>query len=898
MTSPRSDAGERAFRLLLRLYPRSFRERFEEDMVEFYRARRGEQRHRYGARGPARLWAHLLADVAINAPRQHVRALSATSARELPWASPNYPQETYPMDTLRDDIRYALRTLIRYPAFTLVAALTLALGIGANTAIFSVVDAVLLRPLPWPDPDRLVALLGKRGTTIQGSTSYLDYRDWREQATSFDELGVMRGQSVNLTGIDRPDRLTGTFITASMFRMLGAQVLRGRLFNEAETEVPTKAPVAVVSEATWRTRFGSAPDLVGRTILLNGQPFSVIGIMRPEFTTPFGTPDVWMPIGYYPNAGDLTIRGRGGITVFGKLKAGVSLERAQADVDAVSARIADAYPQTNQGISAAAMSLEQFLVGQSRTPLYIVLASVVSVLLIACANVANLQLARATSRRREISVRAALGAGPRRLMRQLLTESLVLSLIGGLAGLGIGYLGVRWFRQVAGTVLPLVGPVELSQSVLLFAAAVTLATGIVFGIAPAWKAARARVQEMLTVRSDAAGARLRAHNALVVAQLALCVVLLIGAGLLTRSLVAITRADPGFDVDGLVTMQFRLPATKYDSEEKIADMFTRTIEEIRAVPGVESAALIRATPLNGNGEIQPYQIEGSETVAADKLPTAHLNIASPSYFETMRIPRLSGRDFTSGDRLGSLPVVIVNEQLARKLDPTGNAMGKRLHLGADSTTWLTVVGVVGNAKHFTINEVQLDQVYVPFTQRPLIFTEVVARTSGDPAVVANSARDAIWRVDRDQPVWRIRPLSLSIDNQLGARRFNLRLLLSFAVLAAALAVIGVYGVMSYGVARRTQEMGVRMALGARDTQVVGLVLRQGLRTIGLALVLGVAGAVAATRVLETQLFGVEARDPLTFVTVPLALALVALAACYLPARRASRVNPVVALRSD
>jgi putative ABC transport system permease protein len=892
------DRGERAFRALLRLYPRSFRDRFMEEMLDFFRARRVEQRHRFGARGLVRLWLHLVADIAINAPLQHVRALRATSARDLPWASPDYPEETHPMDTLRQDIRYALRTLARHPAFAIVAGLTLALGIGATTAIFSVVDAVLLRPLPWPDADRIVAVSGTRGTNRQVGVAYLDYRDWREQSSSFDELGVIRGQSVNLTGGETPERVMGSYVNASTLRLLGASTIQGRLLTDAETAVGTREPVAVLNEVEWRVRFGSRPDMIGQTLTLNGQPFTVIGIMRAGFSQPLGTPDVWLPLGYYPNRGDLETRGRPGVAVVGRLKPGLTIARAQSDLDAIAKRLAALYP-ANAGTGVDVQPIKDQIVGSARTPLMIVLASVATVLLIACANVANLQLARAAARRHELSVRAALGAGRRRLMRQLLTESLVLSLAGGLAAIALAYAGVQWFARVVPDLLPLYGDITLSRGVLLFAGLVTLATGLVFGIAPAWQASRAQLQESLTVRGESAsGVKLGARSVLVVGQVALCVVLLVSAGLLTRSLIALAGVKPGFEPDRVLTMQFRLPAAKYDTDAKIADMFTRAIAEIRTVPGVEAAALVRATPLNGNGETMPYQIEGSETETA-RLPSAQRNIVSPGYFETLRIPRLAGRDFTAEDRAASMAVAIVNDQLAKKMAPTGPALGSRIRImDGDAPVWATVVGVVGNAKHFQVNEAQLDQVYIPFAQKPLIFTEVVARAAGNPMSVANAVRSAIWRVDRDQPVWRVRPVTQSIAGQLGARRFTMRLLASFAVLAVVLATIGVYGVMSYAVARRTQEMGIRMALGARSNQVVGMVLRQGMRTIAIALVIGLGVSFAATRVLETQLFGVQRLDPLTFAAVPLALALVALAACYLPARRASRVDPVRALRAE
>jgi putative ABC transport system permease protein len=905
-TQPYREPTERLFSALLRLYPRSFRERFGDEMLAFFRERKNEARHRLGLRGTLRLWRHLLVDIALSAPVERMRALvdhasSDAPSLDVPWSSPFYLEQEHPMDALRQDLRFAFRTLVARPTFTLVAMLTLALGIGATTSIFSVVNAVLLRPLPWPDADRLVLIWGTRGSVKQNGVVYLDYLDWQRASRSFDALAVMRGQSVNLTGGDQPERVIGSFVTSNIFSLLGATPERGRFFTPEETEVGTKQPVAVITDDFWRTHFGGRPDMIGRTLVLNGIPFSVVGITRPETSAPLGTPDVWMPIGYYPNRGDLTERGRPGVLVVGRLKPGVAAEKAQEDLDAVTARIAASYPSTNAGVGANVTSLSDQIVGPVRTPMLIVLGAVGVVLLIACANVANLQLARAASRRRELSVRTALGAGRPRLVRQLLTESLVLSVGGGALGIALAKWGVVALAAQLAASVPVQGNITLDASVLFFAIAVTLGAGVLFGSAPAWQYSRADVRDALTVRSGAPAAhpnRFGIRGTLVAAQIALSVVLLVSAGLLMRSLVAISQVDPGFDPSHTLTLQFRLPNSKYTSEAMIADMFTRTLDEIRRVPGVENAALVRATPLNGNGESYPYFLADKPVADPQAAPIAQLNVISPGYFATLHIRRLAGRDFTPEDRANSTTVAIVNDQLARRAWPNESAIGKRIRLGSDDASWATIVGVVGTVKHFRLAEDPLDQAYVPYQQRALIFTEAVVRATGDAGAIANAVRAAIWRVDRDQPVWRVRTMDRVLDDARNGSRLTVWLMASFAALALVLAAIGVYGVMSYAVARRTQEVGIRIALGARSGQVLGMVIRDGMKVIVVSLFVGLASAAAATRLIASQLFGVSAVDPLTFAAVPVILGIVALLACYLPARRASRVDPIVALRAE
>jgi len=880
----------------MRLYPASFRARFEDEMLAFANARRTSAARR-GQSAVARESLSLLVDLVRSAPGQWTHTAVRRGDDEQTVIPPGELLPRDNMDILLQDLRFGVRGLLRRKAFTIVAALTLALGIGANTAIFSVVNALLIRPLPYPNADRMVMIWGSQGAQGQQGIVYADYHDWRAQNRTFDDMGVFRGQSVNLTGRETPDRLFGMFVSAGFMRLIGATPEQGRQFTDAETEVETKAPVAMLAHEAWETRFGSDPSILGKTIVLNGQPLTVIGIVRSKIQTPFGTPDAYLPIGYYPNANGLQ-RGTRGVSALGTLKAGVTFENAQRDLSALAKRQEEEFPTTNKGFGVSLQSLKDQVVGPTRAPLYIVFAAVGMVLLIACANVANLQLARGAARHRELSVRAALGAGRTRIAQQLLTESVLLSLIGGAAGVALAVVGTKWLAKVLVAQLGIDPGIRLDGVALTFAFVVSVVSGILFGMVPAWKASRTDVHEMLRARTGAAGqGHAKTRNTLVVVQLALSLCLLSCAGLLTRSLIELQRVNTGFDPDNLMTLQFRLPPSKYDTPDKIWGMFDRAIREIRAVPGVKSAALVRAFPMTGNGETLPITIEGRPAVKPGDAPIALVNPVTTDYFATMGIPRFAGRDVSESDIATSVPVIIVNKTFASTMWPNESALGKRIQFAGDDRWW-TIVGVVGDTKHFALNERQLLQTYIPHAQRPQIFTTLALRSSGDPLLLSRAIRDAIWRVDRDQPVWGLRSMDSLLDSAVGSPKLIVRLTVGFAIVALLLGAIGIYGVLSYTMSQRSQEFGIRIALGAESRQVIRMVVGEGMVIVAIAVAIGLAGSLATTRLLRSQLFGVGPTDVLTFSIVTALLALVAMLACYLPARRASRVDPMVALRSD
>ena len=801
--------------------------------------------------------------------------------------------------TLSQDLRFTFRSLRRRPGFVAVAVLTLALGIGANTAIFSVVHAVLLSSLPYPEPDRLVAIWGSRGNERQILTAYTDIEDWRVQSRSFSGIGVIRGQSVNLTGGDTPDRVGGEFITAEAFTVLGLRAGRGRLFTPEETRPGTDAAVAVVSDAMWRGRLGSDPSVIGRTLVLNGRPSVVIGVLARGEVSPFGAvTDVWLPITGIPSGPSNFERGQRNVWGVGRLRPGVSVAEAQRELSTLAAKLAAESPATNAGIGVTVLSLRDQIAGPIRPALLTLLAAVVLVLLVACANVANLQLARALSRRPELSLRAALGASRSRLFGQLFTETLVFAVLGGLAGVWVAVLAVDLLVQALPGGLPNGTPVAVNLPVLFFSLGVTLFAAMISGLAPAWYGLRAGLAEGLKTRGTGSWlGRLDPRSVLVVGELVLCLVLLVGDGLLLRSLVRMQEVHPGFEPRNLLTFQFRLPSVKYQEPEQMAAFFGQAVERVRGVPGVTSAALVSATPMSGNFGSTGYLIAGKPAPAPGLEPVAHHSTVSDGYFETMQIPLLAGREFDSRDRLGSAPVVIVNQELARREWPNESAVGKLLK-EADDSVWLTVAGVVGNVRQQSLGEEISPQVYRPVLQTPRLFSNVVARTSGDPLALTASVQAAVWTVDRDQPMWSVSSMDQLLGRSMGRLRFTMTLMSVFAAVAVVLAAIGVYGVISFLVTQRTREVGIRIAVGATPSQAVVPILSHGLRLIFVATLLGVLAAIAGTRFLTEQLFELRPTDPPTYAVVALGLALVAFLACWLPARRATRLDPMTSLRSE
>ena len=801
-------------------------------------------------------------------------------------------------ERLAQDVRHALRLLRRSPGFTVAALLCLALGIGSTTAMFSIVNAVLLRPLPYPSADHVVLIWASTPTQPRLLMSIPDVYDLRARNRTFDDIGIARSQSVNVTGSDAPDRLTGSFVEASTMHIMGARTTLGRLFRPEETARGTGQAVAVISYATWQTRFGGDTGIIGRVVTFNGRPHEIIGVTAEGFQDVFVSTGVWLPITSAPNMAWFN-RGNANVRAIGRVKPGVTIDAARADLAGVAKQLSTELPSTNANFQTSLIPLREMLAGDVKPMLLIVLGFVVIVLLIACANVANLQLARAAARARELSVRAALGAGRGRLVRQLLTESVVLSFLGGAAGVAGAHWAIAALVAAVPGGLPVFGTVGLDRGILLFSIAVTVGAGLLFGTVPALHAARADFGRVLTTRGTAGtGGRIDLRNVFVGVQMTLCIVLLVGAGLLTRSLIALQKIDPGFTVYHVLTAQLRLPSAKYRNDTLVRDFMTRAVKEIRAVPGVQSAALVAASPLSGNWSQATYVPGGQPDPAPGTAPRVLTNTVSDEYFSTMHIPLIAGRDFDEHDGPTCEPVAIVNAELARRAWPNESAVGKRIKIFGQPDVIATVVAVAGNAKQLTLSDAPSAQIYAPMSQSPGIFTSIVARTAGDPDSLSRAVRAAIWKVDADQPVWAMRSMDWWYNANVASPRFSMRLTAAFAVLALILAAVGVYGVMAFAVAQRTREVGIRMALGAQRNSVVRLMLARSVRVLAVATAVGLPAAYGAAQLIRRQLIGIKPLDPITYIAVPVLLAAVALVACWIPARRAARVDPVIALRAD
>ncbi len=810
------------------------------------------------------------------------------------------------MNTFLQDLRYGARMLWKKPVFTLIAVITLALGIGANTAIFSVVNSILLRPLAYYEPERLVQINHDYPQiNLKASVSAFGYRHYRDNAKSFDNLTALTMANFNLTGGGEPERLNGLQVTASFFPLLGAQVAQGRAFLPEEEEAGRNR-VAVLSEAFWQRRFGGDPNILSRTITLNGENYNVVGIMPRGFQ--FGRElgvqvDLWVPLTFTPaqlTPNNLTNEF---LFVLGRLKNGVAFQQAQSEMDTIADNLRRQYQPgaTRQNWGLTIQSFNEMIVGDVRTPLWILLGAVTLVLLIACANVANLLLARAAERHKEIAIRAALGAGRWRVLRQLLTESVLLGLVGGLLGLGLATLGVRLLTKLEQLKIPRVHEIGLDWRVLGFTLGLSVLTGVLFGLMPAWQATRADLHETLKEggRTGASLTRGWLRSAFVVLETALALMLLIGAGLLMRSFWRLQQVNPGFAPQNLLTLSVALP-DRYREPHQRASFYQQALEEIRRLPGVQSAGAVSVLPLSGTNSSGSFRIEGREVPSNQSPPHGDRWSATAGYFETMKIPLVRGRFFSERDAADAPGVTIIDETMARKYWPNEDPLGKRISFEGppDNRRWREIVGIIGHVKHKDLEGESRVQYYIPHLQRSQGSMFLAVRTSGTPTEQAPAVRNVIKNLDKDLPVFRVMAVEQLVADSMTLRRFTLTLLGIFAVIALVLATVGLYGVLSYSVTQRSHEIGVRMALGARAADVLKLIVKQGMLLTGVGVLIGLVGAFALTRLMANLLFGVKASDPLTYVVIALLLATVALLACWLPARRATKVDPMIALRYE
>ncbi len=800
------------------------------------------------------------------------------------------------MDTLFRDIRYGLRGLWKRPGFTAIALVALALGIGANTAIFSLVNAVVLRPLPYPEPDRLVWVWGNFPGGNRASVSPPDYLDFRSQNKTFEQFAATMSlpAPATLTGSGEPERLNASVVSGNYFQTLGVTPLLGRGFS-LDNEKSGNDQVTVLSHELWQKRFGGNAGIINQRINLDSKSFEVIGVMPKDLTFP-QTADLWVPLNF-DRAEEMKVRAAHFLRPLGRLKPGVTVAQAQADTDAIAAQLAEQYPTSNKGWSLRLEPLRERLIGNSKTSLYILFGAVGFVLLIACANVANLLLVRATARQKEVALRTALGASRFRIVRQLITESLLLALIGGVLGALLAAWGIDLLVTLTRDSVPPTAIVKMDATVLGFTFLTSLITGLLFGVVPAFRTAKLNLSDALKegAKNSEATFRNRTRSLLVVFESALAVVLLVGAGLLIRSLIVLQNTNPGFDASNVLTMRVDLPGGKYDTPEKASSFYQQLEQRLSALPGVESAGFITELPLSGQPNDTPFTVEGRTGVSPDQKFGADFRRINQNYFQTMRIPLLRGRNFTAQEVRDNAKLVVVSESLVNTAFPNEEALGKRLVTNLSDKPF-EIIGIVGDIRHRSLEFQPYAAMYLPTVLSGRM--NIALRTQGDPLSLVPAVRKEVAAIDKEQPVAVIRTMDEWVNRSTATPRYRTTLLGLFAALAMILAATGIYGVMSYSVAQRTHEIGIRMALGARHGDVLRLVVSQGMLLVVVGLGIGVAAALALTRLMQSLLFGVTAKDPITFVAVAGLLAVVALIACYIPARRATKVDPLTALRYE
>jgi putative ABC transport system permease protein len=804
------------------------------------------------------------------------------------------------MEKLLQDIQYGFRILAKEPGFAAIAVLTLALGIGANTAIFSVVDAVLLKRLPYPDPARLVVVVEKQPIEGEMGVAWPNFVDWRYRIHAFESVAAARRETFTLTGRGPAFRIDAAQVSPAFFPLLGTAPKIGRAFTDAE-DVPGAGPVVMLAEGFWRAYFGGDPNIVGKSIVLDGTSYNVIGVLPAELKY-FPRAKIYVPIGQFSQLHGMNVRGNHqGVRCLARLRSGATIAQAQGELDAIMAALEKQYPNSNADLTASVTRLDEYLFHDTRLALLFLLGAVALVLLIVCANVANLFLARATARQKEFAIRTALGAGKGRLVRQLLTESLLLSVAGGLLGLIVANWSISPLLHFAPKDIPRLEETRMDPRVLVFTMGISIAAGLLFGLAPAFHALRDDLGGSLketgaTVTS--ARSRQRLRSVLLISEVALAIVLVIASGLMVRSILRVLEVKLGLNPDHVLALDVYLSGEKYAKSAARNAFYQQSLTRIRQVPGVKSAGAVMCTPFAGDCWTSVYIVEGRPVPAQADLPSSLFNTAEPGYFQTMQIPLLAGRYFTEADTDSSTPVAIVNESMARKWWPNESALGKRIKQGfpQDESAFYQIVGVVGDVKEEGPDLPQQTEVFLAVAQRTDASLTFVVRTGPDPMSMARNVVSEIHTLDADQAVEDAQPLNDYLGGSLAWRKSVAVLLSIFGLLALGLAAIGIYGVMSYTVSQRSHEIGIRMALGARPKQILGLVVGQGLRMSLVGVGIGVLVALASVQLVRSLLFGITPRDPFTFVGVGLLVMGVAALGSIVPARRAAKVDPLVALR--